>query len=98
MTRSTTTSGHSALARAPARAHGPRHARPTSKPFGAMPMSGFPTPLRLLAPFAALLLIVPGAAPAQGISRQQVDELARDVGAVESIRAVKDLQRTYAQY
>jgi len=55
-------------------------------------------PLRLLAPFAVLLLVLPGAADAQEVSARQVDELARDVSAVESVRAVKDLQRTYAQY
>ncbi|OYX64288.1 MAG: hypothetical protein B7Y88_11410 [Sphingomonadales bacterium 32-64-17] len=32
------------------------------------------------------------------LSQQQVDELARDVSRVESVRAVKDLQRFYAQY
>jgi hypothetical protein len=46
-----------------------------------------------------LLLMAPAAAATQEApSRQQVDELARDVGRLEALRAVKDLQRTYAQY
>jgi len=61
-------------------------------------MSRFFIPLRALVPFTAFVLVVPGAAQAQEVSARQVDELARDVGGVESVRAVKDLQRTYAQY
>ncbi len=37
-------------------------------------------------------------AAAQEVSEQQIDELARDVSRVESLRGVKDLQRFYAQY
>src|SRR5690606_34148293 len=49
--------------------------------------------------FAALLFFVGvPAASAQDVSSTQVDELAREVSRVESVRAVKDLQRTYAQY
>lgn len=51
-----------------------------------------------LAPFALLLTGTAPAAFAQEASRAQIDELARDVSRVESLRAVKDLQRFYAQY
>ena len=55
----------------------------------------------------ALLLLVPSATvhaeppSAQDIkppSAQDINELARDVSRLESLRAVKNLQRTYAQY
>jgi len=46
---------------------------------------------------AALLL--PGlAGPAGAQTQAEIDSLARDVDAVESLRAVKNLQRHYAQY
>ena len=61
-------------------------------------MSRFLIPFRVLTPATALLLVLSGEAQAQEVSGQQVDELARDVGSIESVRAVKDLQRTYAQY
>ena len=53
------------------------------------------TAARLAAP---LLLLCGTSAYAQEASRQQIDTLARDVTRVESLRAVKDLQRFYAQY
>lgn len=53
--------------------------------------------LTSLAPVLLLLGVAPGAL-AQGISQQQVDTLARDVARVEGVRAVKNLQRSYAQY
>ena len=49
--------------------------------------------------FAALMaLSSPSALAAQDVSRAQLDELARDVSRVESLREVKDLQRFYAQF
>ena len=51
--------------------------------------------------FAAVLLAFAAAAPAVPASappRRQLDELARDVSREESLRAVKNLQRSYAQY
>lgn len=53
--------------------------------------------LTRLAPIVLLLGTAP-AALAHDINQTQVDELARDVTRVEAIRAVKDLQRFYAQY
>ncbi|MGI4879637.1 MAG: nuclear transport factor 2 family protein [Janthinobacterium lividum] len=51
--------------------------------------------LRLHATLTALLLMTTAArAPAEP---RPIDVLARDVDSVESVRAVKDLQRTYAQ-
>lgn len=47
---------------------------------------------------AALLACTAAPVYAQAISQADVDELARDVTNVESVRAVKDLQRFYAQY
>ena len=47
---------------------------------------------------ALLLLFGSPAAYAQDVSQAQIDELARDVTRVESVRAVKDLQHFYAQY
>jgi hypothetical protein len=61
-------------------------------------MSWFLMPLRLLAPIGPLLLILAVPGHAQEVSARQIDELARDVAATESVRAVKDLQRAYAQY
>jgi len=47
----------------------------------------------------AILLLGPAAATrANAPAPQQIDELARDVGRLESLRAVKNVQRTYAQY
>lgn len=47
----------------------------------------------------ALLLLVPSATVhAEPPSAQDINELARDVSRLESLRAVKNLQRTYAQY
>ncbi|MGC1269798.1 MAG: nuclear transport factor 2 family protein [Croceibacterium sp.] len=51
-------------------------------------------PLAALAPLT-LLIAVPAAAQ---VATAEVDTLARDVSRVESVRAVKDLQRSYAQY
>src|SRR4051812_40118474 len=45
-----------------------------------------------------IVLLAPCAAQAQASTPQQVDAVARDVGRLESLRAVKDLQRSYAQY
>src|SRR6478736_2708148 len=47
---------------------------------------------------AILVLLAPCAAQAQAPTAGQVDQVARDVGRLESLRAVKDLQRSYAQY
>lgn len=63
---------------------------------GAMPVRS-----RFLVPIGVLVLLLgapPSAAQAQSAPTQQIDELARDVARVESVRAVKDLQRSYAQY
>ena len=46
---------------------------------------------------AALLALAAIAAPAQGPGRDTVDTLARDVGRLESLRAVKNVQRSYAR-
>lgn len=57
-------------------------------------------PTRLKTGLVPALLMISGApvAFAQDVDRTQIDELARDVTRVESIREVKDLQRLYAQY
>ena len=47
---------------------------------------------------AAFLLAGLPAAQAQEMPRSEIDALARDLSRVESVRQVKDLQRTYAQY
>ena len=47
---------------------------------------------------AAFGLLTAPPAAAQEVSQTQIDELARDVSRTESLRAVKDLQRFYAQY
>ena len=39
-----------------------------------------------------------GLLPAFSIAQTSLDELARDVDRAESLRTVKNLQRTYAQY
>jgi len=44
------------------------------------------------------LLLALGVLPASGADRNAHDELARGVDRAESMRAVKNLQRTYAQY
>src|SRR5690606_12387955 len=61
-------------------------------------MSWFLMPLRLLAPIGPLLLLLAVPGHAREVSARQIDELARDVAATESVRAVEDLQRAYAQY
>lgn len=50
--------------------------------------------------FAAVIfiLLAPCEAQAQAPSTEQIDQVARDVGRLESLRAVKNLQRSYAQY
>jgi len=53
-------------------------------------------PLTIAASTVALALSP--AVQAQEVARAQIDGLARDVGRVESVRDVKDLQRFYAQY
>jgi len=53
---------------------------------------------RIVLFFATLFLALTMPAAAQAPSQQQVDEVARDVARLESLRAVKTLQRTYAQY
>jgi hypothetical protein len=45
-----------------------------------------------------LVLLAPCTAQAQAPATGQVDAVARDVGRLESLRAVKNLQRSYAQY
>lgn len=54
---------------------------------------------RVLRLFGALLLASP-AMPAlsQDLPATEIDNLARDLSRVESVRSVKDLQRFYAQY
>ncbi|GAA0283351.1 hypothetical protein GCM10009127_26020 [Alteraurantiacibacter aestuarii] len=51
---------------------------------------------RLLGPILLVCPAIPVAA--QDLPRQEIDNLARDLSRVESVRAVKDLQRFYAQY
>src|SRR5678816_4134774 len=46
----------------------------------------------------ALTLAAAVAPPAVVVAEATLDELARDVDRAESMRAVKNLQRTYAQY
>ena len=46
---------------------------------------------------SCLLLVVVAVQPASAV-QGTLDELARDVDRTESMRAVKNLQRTYAQY
>ena len=56
---------------------------------------------RIVPRFVAICLMVlaPSAVVhAEPPSSQDINELARDVSRLESLRAVKDLQRTYAQY
>src|SRR6476619_4308964 len=45
-----------------------------------------------------LVLAVAAVQPASAVAQGTLDELARDVDRAESMRAVKNLQRTYAQY
>ena len=45
-----------------------------------------------------VLLAVVAVHPASAVVQGTLDELARDVDRTESMRAVKNLQRTYAQY
>jgi hypothetical protein len=52
--------------------------------------------LSTIAALALAMLALPAAA--QEVPQGAVDSLARDVSRVESVRAVKDLQRSYAQY
>src|SRR4051812_46920833 len=47
---------------------------------------------------SCLLLAVVAVHPASAVVQGTLDELARDVDRTESMRAVKNLQRTYAQY
>ena len=47
---------------------------------------------------SCLLLVVVAVHPASAVVQGTLDELARDVDRTESMRAVKNLQRTYAQY
>jgi hypothetical protein len=47
---------------------------------------------------ALLLMLLAVPAQAQEPTQQEIAELARDVDRTESLRAVKNLQRTYAQY
>ena len=51
--------------------------------------------LRLLALVVLALMAAPAAAQREG---SDLAQLARDVGRVEDLRAIKDLQRRYAQY
>src|SRR3569623_1976167 len=53
--------------------------------------------LRLAGVLVCLSASPPPTHAAEG-SQAQVDELARDVGREESLRAVKNIQRSYAQY
>ena len=45
-----------------------------------------------------LALAAAAAQPSIAVAQSPLDELARDVDRAESMRAVKNLQRTYAQY
>src|SRR5436190_5845634 len=45
-----------------------------------------------------LLLAAAAVQPATVVAQATLDQLARDVDRAESMRAVKNLQRTYAQY
>src|SRR5262245_3369049 len=47
---------------------------------------------------ALVLALIANLALAPGASGEPLDELARDVDRAESMRAIKNLQRTYAQY
>ena len=51
--------------------------------------------MRLLALMLLALVTTPAAAQREG---SDLKVLARDVGRVEDLRAIKDLQRRYAQY
>jgi hypothetical protein len=51
------------------------------------------SPLRLITRLCAVTLLGLGAAPA--LAADSIDALAQDVGRLESLRQVKDLQRTY---
>jgi len=53
---------------------------------------------RLLILASVVLLAPVTQAHAQAVTRAQIDSLARDISGTESVRAVKDLQRVYAQY
>ncbi|MES2698707.1 MAG: nuclear transport factor 2 family protein, partial [Pseudomonadota bacterium] len=54
---------------------------------------------RIIAALGAALVLSPAMpAAAQDLSPAQVDDLAREVSRVESVRAVSDLQRFYAHY
>ena len=45
-----------------------------------------------------VLLAPCAAAQARAPTTGQIDDIARDVGRLESLRAIKNLQRSYAQY
>ena len=47
---------------------------------------------------ACVLVFVTSLALPQAATADRLDELARDVDRAESMRAIKNLQRTYAQY
>jgi hypothetical protein len=53
---------------------------------------------RTLVGMLAALLVLTGVQPVRAVPPDMVDSLARDVGSLESVRAIKDLQRAYAQY
>ena len=48
--------------------------------------------------FATVLLLLTASAQAEQPTPPRIDELARDVSREESLRAVKNVQRSYAQY
>ena len=48
--------------------------------------------------FATVLLLLTASAQAEQPAPPKIDELARDVSREESLRAVKNVQRSYAQY
>src|SRR6187399_286951 len=80
---------HSTLARAPAASHRVIARMIVKRRENVM--------RRAFTMLAAVLLIAHAPTQAQDVSRAQVDSLARDLSRVESLRAVKDLQRSYAQ-
>src|SRR5262245_13855473 len=75
------------------RSKGPRRALPGR-------IETMPSRRRILAAAMAVALLSPIAlaVPAAAKPAPEIDALSRDVDRLESVRAVKDLQRSYAQY
>ena len=47
---------------------------------------------------ASIVIVASAMLPVLAVAQASLDELARDVDRAESLRTVKNLQRTYAQY